>query len=91
MKEGETMTDKKTSAAQLKALRNWEKRNKDKAKYYNYKSRVKTFVNQLATDEDLNWIIELAEERQKELREEKTCQKYQQSQHQTNSQAPTTT
>ena len=62
------MTDKKTREAQLKALRNWEKRNKEKAKYYNYKSRVKTFVNTLANNEDLNWLNELIKKRKEELK-----------------------
>lgn len=43
----------KTSDAQLRAVKNYNLKNKEQAKYNQYKSRARSFVKNLATEKDL--------------------------------------
>lgn len=51
--------ENKTSEAQVKAVRNWEKNNPEKAKYIRYKSSAKTFARHWADDEDMKEVLEV--------------------------------
>lgn len=52
----------KTSKAQLKAVKNWEDKNKDKVAYTKSKSACKSFIKNKATFEDLEEIEDLIRE-----------------------------
>lgn len=51
--------ENKTSDAQIRAVRNWEKNNADKVKYMRYKSFAKTFARYWADDEDMKEVFEV--------------------------------
>lgn len=51
--------ENKTSDAQIRAVRNWEKNNADKVKYMRYKSGAKTFARYWADDEDMEEVFEV--------------------------------
>lgn len=51
--------ENKTSDAQMKAVRNWEKNNPEKVKYIRYKSFAKTFARLWADDEDMKEVFEV--------------------------------
>lgn len=53
----------KTSEAQLNATRNWEKKNKEKARISSYKRTARLFVNKHATKEDLEELKELIDKK----------------------------
>lgn len=53
------MNENKTSDAQIRAVRNWEKNNADKVKYIRYKSFAKTFARLWADDEDMEEVLEV--------------------------------
>lgn len=53
------MTENKTSKAQIKAIRKWEKNNPEKAKYMRYRSLARTFVRHWANDEDIEELLEI--------------------------------
>lgn len=55
------MTKKKTSDAQVKASRRWEKNNPERAKYIRNRSVARTFVRHWADDEDLKELVEIFE------------------------------
>ncbi|HHX67933.1 MAG: hypothetical protein WAO56_10230 [Miniphocaeibacter sp.] len=63
--------DKKTSDAQLKATRNWEKRNKEKAKIGSYRRTARLFIKTYATLEDIEELKGLIDERIKVIQEDK--------------------
>lgn len=46
---------------QRKAKDKWQQKNREKASYYTAKSTAKRFINELATDEDLNELKKLIE------------------------------
>lgn len=56
------MEDIKTSKAQLKAVKTWEDKNKDKVNYTKSKSACKSFIKNKATIEDIEDIEELIRE-----------------------------
>ncbi len=60
--------DKKTSDAQLKAIKKWNEANRDKANYTRGKSAAKSFIKNKATLEDLDMLEQVIFERRKELR-----------------------
>lgn len=53
--------------SQKKASRKWEKRNPEQARTGSYKRTARLFVRQYATQEDIAELIELIEERKKEI------------------------
>lgn len=59
--------EKKTSDSQLKATRNWEKRNREQARYASYKRTTRLFLKKHAVKEDLEEMEEIIKERKKEL------------------------
>ena len=56
------MDNNKTSDAQLKAIKNWTKQNREQSNYIKYRSVCKSFIKNKATVEDLKDIIQLANE-----------------------------
>ena len=62
------MDEKKTSEAQLKASRNWEKKNRKKATIDNYKRSARTFIRNHAELKDLEELKQLIEEREQSLK-----------------------
>lgn len=56
------MEDIKTSKAQLKAVKNWEDKNKEKVNYTKSKSACKSFIRNKATIEDIESIEKLIKE-----------------------------
>lgn len=57
--QGVNMKDNKTSEAQIKASRNWEKNNPEKARYGSYKRTARLFIRKYAEKEDLQELEEL--------------------------------
>lgn len=53
------MTDKKTSEAQLRAIKNWRKRNPEKVRYNGAKTSARTFARKYATQEDMDELMEI--------------------------------
>ena len=52
------MVENKTSEAQIKASRKWEKKNPGKTRYQRYKSTARTFVRKYAkSDEDVKEML----------------------------------
>ena len=47
------MTEKKTSDAQLRAIKRWQEKNPERVRYLRYKSQAKKFICELASNEDL--------------------------------------
>lgn len=62
---GESLTDKKTSDAQMRANKRWKEKNADKVRYMRYKSQAKKFLSELANDEDLKEMQGYIEDRKK--------------------------
>lgn len=54
-----------TTEAQRRADKKYKAKNKEKTKYIQYKSRAKSFINNLATNEDLEEIKLMIEEKLK--------------------------
>ena len=52
------------SDARKRANERWNKKNKEAVKYSNYKSYAKTFINDLASLEDLQILKDLIKERE---------------------------
>ena len=52
----------KTSQAQIKASRNYEKRNKETTRINNYKRTARLFVKSYATDDDMKELLKLYKE-----------------------------
>ena len=53
------MTSYKTSEAQRRATRNWEKRNPERTRYLRYRATARTFVRHWATDADVAKLLEI--------------------------------
>ncbi len=51
--------DKKTSDAQLNAIKNWRKRYPEKARYNSSKTSARTFARKYATEEDMKELMEI--------------------------------
>ncbi|WP_179864572.1 hypothetical protein [Bacillus toyonensis] len=52
------------SKAQNEATKNYKKRNPQQAKYLNYKTMARSFIKNLATQEDLDMLKELMAEKE---------------------------
>lgn len=64
------MTESKTSDAQIRASRRWEEKNPERKRYLRYKSNARTFVRHWADDEDLQELIEIYKEENKNAKKE---------------------
>ena len=53
------MASYKTSEAQRRATRNWEKRNPERKRYLRSRSNARTFVRHWAVDEDVAELLEI--------------------------------
>lgn len=53
--------------SQTEANKRWQEKNKERAKYLSNRSRARSFVKNQATNEDLEELEQLIEERRKEL------------------------
>ena len=53
---------RKTSAAQIRASRNWERRNPERTRYIRYKNSARTFIRHHATEEDIDELIQIFHE-----------------------------
>lgn len=62
------MEDKKTSEAQKRATQNWRKRNPEKARYNGSKSSARTFVRKYASQEDMDELMEIFKNENKNYR-----------------------
>ena len=60
--------ERKTSDAQIKASRNWEQKNKEKAKIGSYKRTARLFVNKHYNQDDLDELKKLISQREEELK-----------------------
>lgn len=52
----------KTSQAQIKASRNYEKRNKENTRINSYKRTARLFVKSYATDDDMKELLKIYED-----------------------------
>ena len=59
---------KKTSDAQVRASRNWEKKNPERARKISYRSSARTFIKKWADLEDLEELKMLISQKEKELK-----------------------
>lgn len=64
------MVDYKTSEAQRKASRNWEEKNPDRKRYIRYRSNARTFVRHWADDEDMQELIDIYKEENKNAKKD---------------------
>lgn len=55
------------SDARKRANKKWDDSNKEQMKYLRYRSYSKTFVNDLANNEDLQMLKKCIEEREKDI------------------------
>lgn len=55
------------SPAQKKAISNWNAKNKEKRNFYTKRSMARSFIRNLAQEEDLNELSSLIKERREEL------------------------
>lgn len=53
----------KLSEARMKANKKWDEKNKAKRKLYLYRSHAKTFVREIASDDDLKELRKMIDER----------------------------
>ena len=56
------MVSYKTSEAQRRATRNWEKRNPERKRYLRSRSNARTFVRHSADEEDMQELIDIYKE-----------------------------
>lgn len=56
------MADKKTSDAQIKASRKWERENPEKARFIRYRTGARTFVRHHASKEDMEELNRIFKE-----------------------------
>lgn len=61
------MPEKKTSAAQIKASRNWESKNKERTAYLASRRSARSFIRNHATLDDLDELEKLIAERRQSL------------------------
>lgn len=61
------MTEKKTSEAQIRATRNWEKKNPEKARKASYRRSGRNYILNYADEDDLKEVEGWIEERRKNL------------------------
>lgn len=55
------MTNKKTSEAQIRAIKRWRDDNKEAHRVASYRSTARTFVRHYATEEDMEELREIFE------------------------------
>lgn len=60
--------DKKTSDAQTKANKKWAESNREYSSYLRSRSSARSFIKNKATDEDLNELEKLINERREQLK-----------------------
>ncbi|MBS4761700.1 hypothetical protein KG089_03110 [Carnobacteriaceae bacterium zg-ZUI252] len=60
--------EKKTSESQIKASRNWKKNNRERANYLANRRSARNFIKNKATQEDLNELKVLIQEREEQLK-----------------------
>ncbi len=53
----------KLSEARIKANKKWDEKNKAKRKLYLYRSHAKTFVREIASEDDLEELRKMIDER----------------------------
>lgn len=53
----------KLSEARIKANKKWDEKNKAKRKLYLYRSHAKTFVREIASDDDLKELRKIIDEK----------------------------
>ena len=53
----------KLSEARIKANKKWDEKNKAKRKLYLYRSHAKTFVREIASEDDLKELRKMIDER----------------------------
>lgn len=56
-----------TKNNQTEANKKWQEKNKARAKYLSDRSRTRSFIKNFSTEEDLTEILNLVEERRKQL------------------------
>ncbi|MBN1076050.1 hypothetical protein DVV91_17150 [Clostridium botulinum] len=61
------MQEPKVSEAQQRAIKNWDKKNREKSNYIKAKSATKSFIKNKATKEDLQELIQLINDKIQEL------------------------
>lgn len=61
--------EKKTSDAQIAASRRWEKKNPEHARYMSARRQARSFIRNHATEEDLQELEGLIEEKRQALSE----------------------
>lgn len=59
--------DKKTSDAQIRATKKWEKNNKERTRYLADRRQARSFIRNYATEEDMQELEKIIEERRKTL------------------------
>lgn len=64
------MAENKVSKAQTRASRKWEKENPERTKYLRYRSSARLFIRSHATNEDLEELKKLIQEREQLLKEQ---------------------
>lgn len=70
MSRGGILTEKKTSDAQIKASRKWEEKNPDRKRYIRYRSNARTFVRHWAKKEDMEELLEIYKNENKNASED---------------------
>lgn len=53
------------TTAQNEANKAWQEKNKEYNKYLNYRSRTRTFIRTMATEDDIDDLLGMIEERKK--------------------------
>ncbi|MBY6838798.1 hypothetical protein [Clostridium botulinum] len=61
------MQESKVSDAQQRAIKNWDKKNREKSNYIKAKSACKSFIKNKATKEDLQELIQLINDKIQEI------------------------
>ncbi|MBC1474892.1 hypothetical protein HB852_09710 [Listeria grandensis] len=61
------MSENKTPESQLRASENWNKKNKERKQYINRRSVAKRFIENDATMEDLDMLLDVIEQKKKAL------------------------
>lgn len=64
------MAENKVSKAQTRASRKWEKENPERTKYLRYRSSARLFIRSHATNEDLEELKKLIQEREQLLKKQ---------------------
>ncbi|QIL49868.1 hypothetical protein G7084_00135 [Weissella coleopterorum] len=57
-----------STTAQNEANKAWQEKNKEHNKYLNYRTRARTFIRTMATNDDIDELLELIDERKETLK-----------------------